>query len=296
MDSKKVKALLTAVEKGSLTAAAQELGYTQSGLTHMMNSLEEEMGLGLLIRSKTGVHLSAAGQQLLGNMRAFLDASDSLERSAKHLLERSISTLRVGAYTSIARHWLPSILANFRRESPDTDVTITMSTVNGIYNLVKNDELDCAIVSYQSSFCQGLSWVPLRNDALVAILPGDFAGDSFSFPVEDFAEQDFLMPADGFDLDIVPAFNSPGHKVLPRIRYTNLGDDMVASMVEHKLGVSVLSELVVQGIRDRVCALPLEPPAYRQLGMIISDRHKNDSNIRRFVSCTRDTISDMYNE
>ena len=43
MDTKKIRALLTALDTGSLTAAAEELGYTQSGLTHMMNSLEDEL-------------------------------------------------------------------------------------------------------------------------------------------------------------------------------------------------------------------------------------------------------------
>lgn len=296
MESKKVKALLTAIEQGSLTAAAQELGYTQSGLTHMMNSLEEELGLSLLVRSKAGVHLSPSGQELLDKMRDFLQASDELERSAEKLRERSISILRLGAYSSIARQWLPTILANFRTDSPDTDVSITMSTINGTYELVKNDMLDCAIVSYQPALCQGLTWVSLRNDALVAILPGDYDGEEFSFPVEKFADHDFLMPANGFDLDIMPALNAPGHKVMPRIRYTNLDDDIVASMVEHKLGVSILSELVMQGIRDKVCALPLDPPAYRQLGIIINERHRNDRNIRRFINCARETIMAMYNE
>ena len=54
MDTKKTKALLLALERGSLTAAAEELGYTQSGLTHMMNSLEDELGIRLLVRSKVG--------------------------------------------------------------------------------------------------------------------------------------------------------------------------------------------------------------------------------------------------
>ncbi|MBP3622591.1 MAG: LysR family transcriptional regulator, partial [Oscillospiraceae bacterium] len=62
MDAKKVQALLAAVDLGSLTSAASELGYTQSGLTHMMNSLETELGLTLLLRGKSGVRLSPAGQ------------------------------------------------------------------------------------------------------------------------------------------------------------------------------------------------------------------------------------------
>ncbi len=294
MDSKKIKSLLTAVEHGSLTSAAQELGYTQSGLTHMMNALEEELGLSLLIRRKTGVHLSAAGQELLASMHDFLDAADALERRAAQIRERNSSMLRVGAYSSIARQWLPAILSNFRSESPETDVSITMASVSGIYEQVKSGALDCAIVSYQSALCQGLLWVPLRSDELMAILPDDYDGGRESFPVEGFARQDFLMPGNDFDMDIMPAFSAPGRKVLPRIRYTNLEDDMVASMVEHRLGISVLSELIMQGIRDRVCALPLDPPCYRQLGMIVNDINRNERNIRRFLSCAENTIAAMY--
>lgn len=50
MDTKKLEALLTAVELGSFTRAAEVLGYTQSGLTHMMNSLEKDIGFTVLLR------------------------------------------------------------------------------------------------------------------------------------------------------------------------------------------------------------------------------------------------------
>ena len=65
MDSKKLEALVTAVELGSFTQAAAQLGYTQSGMTHMMNSLEKELGFAVLVRSRSGVHLTAAGKYLL---------------------------------------------------------------------------------------------------------------------------------------------------------------------------------------------------------------------------------------
>ena len=85
MDSKKIAALLLAVEKGSLTSAATELGYTQSGLTHMMNALEQELGLNLLVRSKNGVHLSPAGHALKVRMQAFQNAALELEEEAAQL-------------------------------------------------------------------------------------------------------------------------------------------------------------------------------------------------------------------
>ena len=61
MDAKKLAALAAAVDQGSFTRAAEQLGYTQSGLTHMMNSLEREIGFSVLLRDRRGVRLTPAG-------------------------------------------------------------------------------------------------------------------------------------------------------------------------------------------------------------------------------------------
>lgn len=294
MDSKKLKALLTAIEYGSLTSAAEELGYTQSGLTHMMNALENEMGLNILVRSKTGVHLSPAGQELLPDIKAFVSSAENLERSADKLRERSYSTLRLGAYSSIARHWTPSILSAFKQICPGIDVSVTMNSIRGIYDSVKNDELDCAIVSYQQSMCQGLHWIPMRKDELVAILPQEDSHEGTVFPVEDFEGLDFLMPSSGFDLDITPVFAGAQGKVAPNVRYTNMDDATIVSMVNHGLGVTIMSELVMQGISDNVRILKLDPPAYRELGVIVNDKQQNSRIIRRFIQCTQETVTRIY--
>ena len=294
MDSKKVHALLLAIEKGSLTSAAAELGYTQSGLTHMMNALEEELGLNLLVRSKNGVRLSPAGQALKSRMQAFLDAADALEADASRLRQRSSSTLRLGAYSSVASSWLPAILASFKKVDPATEVIIDVGGIPDIYEKLKNDRLDCAIVSFEEPLCQGLNYIHLADDPLLAIVPetDDHLG---CFPVEDFAHQDFLMPSDGFDMDILPLLSRSG-KEQPHIRYTNLSDSAIVSMVEHNLGMSVLSELIMQDIHNSVNALPLDPPAFRKLGIAAGERQQNDKVIRRFVRCAQLIVGEMYRE
>ena len=294
MDSKKVHALLLAIEKGSLTSAATELGYTQSGLTHMMNALEEELGLNLLVRSKNGVRLSPAGQALKPRMQAFLDAAVSLEDDASRLRQRSSSTLRLGAYSSVASRWLPAILASFKKVDPATDVIIDVGGIPDIYEKLKNDQLDCAFVSFEEPLCQGLNYIHLADDPLLAIVPETDDHLGF-FPVADFADQDFLMPSDGFDMDILPLLNHTG-KDQPRIRYTNLSDSAIVSMVEHNLGMSVLSELIMQDIHNSVNALPLDPPAFRKLGIAASERQQNDKVIRRFVRCAQLIVGEMYRE
>ena len=129
MDTKKIKAMLTAVERGSLSAAAEELGYTQSGLTHMMNSLEEDLGLTLLIRSKAGVRISPAGQALLDDFNSLISASETLERNAESLKERTLKTIRIGSYSSVARNWLPAILAAYKFSSPETATSLSMQSI-----------------------------------------------------------------------------------------------------------------------------------------------------------------------
>lgn len=294
MDTKKINALLTAVDRGSLTAAAAELGYTQSGLTHMMNTLEDELGLSLLLRSKNGVRPSPAGRELLPKMRALMDCADELELNARQLRQRSFSTLRLGAYTSVTRQWLPAVLAEFRRQSPDAEVSIDVGGVAELYEKLRTEQLDCAIVSYNESLCQGLSFIALRDDPLLAILPVETPLTDGAFPVQAFAGREFLMPAAGFDLDINPVFAREKGMEPPRFRITNLDDAAIVSMVGHGLGVSILSELVMQDMQDRVQAAPLSPPAFRRLGIVSSEHRQADRLIRRFISCTQSILGERY--
>jgi Transcriptional regulator len=225
MDTKKVRALLTIIEKGSLTAASEELGYTQPGLTNMMRSLEDEMGLTLLVRGKTGVRLSPIGSELRADMEALVEATDNLYRDAENIRKKHQSTFRVGAIASVARNWLPQILAEFKTEFPDTGIFVTHHDVlRTTYEAVRSGELDCALISYQEELATGLVWNPLHDDELVAVLPINFEVNDNVFRAEDFYYTDFLMPSGGIDVDIMPIFDTGASRKLPNIHYSNLDD------------------------------------------------------------------------
>lgn len=294
MDTKKVQALLAALDRGSLTAAASELGYTQSGLTHMMNSLENELGLNLLLRSKSGVRLSPAGQELLPELRALADADDELNLAAERLRQRNCSTLRLGAYSSIARHWVPQILAEYRKVCPDTQVSLIMDGLLELYTAVRNDELDCIMTSYDETLAQGLGWFPLWEDELVAVLPESFSLESDFLPVERFDGTQFLMPSQGADTYILPIFAASPRKIEPHIISTNLDDESIVSMVEHGLGISLLSRLVVKGMNYQVKIVPIAPKYFRSLGIIVSEKRMHDKNIRRLINCSQSVITAKY--
>ena len=79
MDIKKYEVLLAVVDKGSFIKAAADLGYTQSGITYMMNSLEKECGFPLLQRSNKGVMLTLEGERLIPVIRRLVNINLELE-------------------------------------------------------------------------------------------------------------------------------------------------------------------------------------------------------------------------
>jgi len=169
-----------------------------------------------------------------------------------------------------------------------------VGSIEQMYDSVKTEELDCAFVSRCPSMLKGLSWFPLHVDELLAILP---AGDPFegdAFPIQRFSGAEFLMPSLGFDRDINPLFSAPEKRVLPHTRYTNMDDAALISMVEHGLGLTILSRMILQGVSAEIRALPLEPRGFRSLGLIISAKRQGEHVLRSFVRSTRSTIKAMY--
>ena len=110
MDTEKCKVLLRAVDTGSFTKAAEELGYTPSGVTHMMNALEEELGVTLLYRTRSGVSLTTAGKDLEGPLREFVLSADSLEQSIAEVRGLSVGQVRFSTGASFARYMVPEIV------------------------------------------------------------------------------------------------------------------------------------------------------------------------------------------
>ncbi len=288
MDTKKWEVLLTSAQLGSFTKSAQKLGYTQSGLTHMMNALEEETGFPLLQRGHYGTRLTARGAQLEPAIRRFLEAGQDLEAQIDAIRRQEDQCLRVGAYSSMALHWLPAILQNFRGICPDVRVDVQMAGIEDLYATVRSGALDLAFVSRQDDL--RAEFYPLKHDRLVAILPQDGKYDWWSaFPVSEFEGREFLMPALGFTRDIMPMFRR--HRVHPRIRTTTVDDPVVISMVAHGLGVSIMTELIMEGRPQTVRVLPIEPRAHRELGIIVRSKKETKPVVQELIRCAGKTVA-----
>ena len=291
MESKKLEALLMAVDLGSFTKAAEVLGYTQSGLTHMMNSLEKEVGFTLLERGRSGVRLTEEGERIAPAVREFLQATARLDSVIEQVASSRTEIIRVSAYASIAMHWLPGIIQRFREECPDVDVDIRMAAhVDVPYELLAQGKMDAILVSPQDE--GQYEWVHLADDPMFAVLPKDFDTQGMTaFPLAAFEARDFIMPSQGFDKDIMRIFNRIGVK--PHILPTWVDDPTVISMVSHGLGVSMMTELTVRGRTDGVKLLPVEPASSRELGLAVRSLDAASDGLRHFIDCTKRVVAEM---
>lgn len=283
MDAKKLEILMTAVDLGSFSRASEVVGYTQSGLTHLVNSLEREIGFPLIVRSHNGISLTEQGRDLMPDIRQFLQANASLENRIQGIREKQTETIRIAAYASIAMFWMPEILYRFRRICPNVDVDLRMvDHALEPFELLQDGKTDVIFASRQNyGTCE---WTPLYHELLYAILPRDYPLKSpTEFPLKEFEGKEFLMPYGRFDIDAHAAFKREGVKANEQTVYVD--DETVIRMVGKGLGISMMSELMIRGNTDDVLCIPVTPKSIRELGMGTEKGVELSESVRRLKEC-----------
>ena len=148
MDIEKLKALKTAVEIGSITQAAEHMGYSQPGLTGMLKRLEQEVGYPLLRRGTKGVRLTDEGRALMPYIERILRESDTFEHAVRALRPAQQDELRIGSYTSISKNWLPQVIRGFSRKYPGVRPCIsTIATQDSAVIKMVEQGMGCSILS-----------------------------------------------------------------------------------------------------------------------------------------------------
>ena len=289
MDTAKVRALLAAVELGSISKAAETLGYTQSGLTHMMRALEAETGFPLLLRGNRGVRFTAEGERLAPLFRELSHAADRLEQelALTRGVERGI--VRIGTYSSISLHWMPRILEAFQTRYPNIEVELLEGNAQEIEDWLSDGRIDIAYTSLRPYF--SFDTVKIMDDPMYAVLPRNHprARDR-SFPITAFKREPFLVYVSDTkpEKDLAQAMELAG--IGDNAKFSSNFDMTILAMVEHNLGVTIMPRLILEGSGADVAAVPIDPPLSRSLGMAVRSMADASPAMRRLMSCTTEVL------
>lgn len=279
MSIQKYMAFLKTAELGSFTKAGQVLGYTQSGISHMIMDLEEEWHVSLLERDRAGVRITSDGQKLLPFVAGVCEAQKRLLDEIGALQGLQAGLIRIGTFSSVATHWLPNMIKLFQREYPNIEFELLLGDYMEIENWIMQGRVDCGFLRLPTKL--ELESVYLEQDKFLVILPEDHPlADCERFPLSALEGAPFLLLEKGEKTDISRIFEK--HGITPNIRFTTWDDYAIMSMVENGLGISILPELILRRIPYRIVKKELELPAYRQIGFVM--KHKNTASlaVKRF--------------
>ncbi len=271
---------MTVVDTGSLTKAGEQLGCTQSAVSHCLDTLEKELGFSVLKRGRGGVKLTNEGERLLPAVRSLLSAAEQLRQTASSIRGLESGTVRIGAFTSVAVHWLPAVLKEFQRDYPKVDFRLFNGDYHDVEQWLTDGIVDVGFVALPAP--QGCECIPLMEDRLLAILPKHSRFENYpKFPLIECETEPFISLLESSDHDARRALDAAGVK--PNVRFYTKDDYAVIAMVEQGLGISIMPELLLKGGQYNLQILPLIPEAKRTIGLVIADGGKAGPATRKFA-------------
>lgn len=283
-------ALLKVLEVGSFTKAAELLGYTQPALSQMIASLEKDLGVKILSRSRYGVRLTPEGERLFPSIQSSVLQYQAMRRAADEIRGLDSGVVRIGTVSSVSCHWLPGIIRDFWEEHPNIQIVLHQGDYASIPEWVRTGAVDFGFVNPLA--VKGMETLPIKSDKFCAVLPKDhLLAKKKALRLEDLAEESFLLLEEGSYSEPLEAFRAAG--VTPNVRLRVHDDYSILSMVEQGLGVSMLAELVLRKTSYSVTVLPIEPTVERTMGIVAKDRGAlplASKEFIRFVMERRDTL------
>lgn len=283
----KYLAFVKTVEKGSFTRAAEELNYAQSSVSKMIADLEKEWGMTLLERSKSGVCLTSAGEQLLPYLRKALSAYYELEGQICRMKGLETGIVRIGTFSSVAINWLPDVFSKLQKDFPGIEYEMLLGDYDEVEQWINEGRVDCGFLRLPTSI--DFETIPLKQDEYKVVLPvGHPLAERETIAIADLNDQPFLLLEHGGKTEVSDLLEN--RKVRPDIRFTTWEDFAIMAMVEKGMGISILPDLILKRVPYRIEIRPLKEPYYRSIGLAMKHQEHFTPAVQKFVEYL--TLSD----
>lgn len=283
-------ALQKIIELGSFTKAAEALGYTQSSISQMIASLESELSMKLLTRSRIGIKLTIEGEELYPFIERSIIEYRNVQEKADEINGLETGIIRVGTISSITCHWMPKLIKGFQELYPNVQFLFHQGDYSSIREWIKTGAVDFGFITPPAA--GELETVTIKNGEMLAVLPKNhpLAAKS-SVKLEEIADDPFILLEEGHYSEPINAFRAAGLE--PNIKYTIHDDYAIMTMVESGLGVSILAELMLRRSNYNITCLPIEPPVYRTLAVGYKNKNRLPIASKYFIQYLIENIDKL---
>lgn len=275
----KYQAFVKAVEYKSFTKAASALNYSQSGISRMISDLEKDYDMILLERNRAGIHLTSDGMELLPYAVNLCAEYERLQMKVDELHGLKSGIIRIGTFSSVATHWLPKIIKAFQTDYPQIEYELLLGDYTEIEKWISERRVDFGFLSLPT--LPQFETLFLAQDELMVLLPeGHPLENCEMFPMEALCQDPFLLLEKDKNIVVSDIFRK--NHLKPNVKFTTWDDYAIMSMVEARLGISILPSLVLKRIPYHIVTKRLEIPAYRKIGLAMLDKKGVSSAVKEF--------------
>ena len=262
MLSVKLNTLLTVAEQQNFTKAAEQLSLTQPAVSHHISQLEEEFGVSLFIRGKSGLKLTQEGETVVRCARRMSALYEKLLTDLANI-DKQITKLRVGITHTAESNLTAEVLAKCSGAENGLSITIVTGVINNLYDMLENYEIDLAIAE-GNYFEPAFNSVVLDTDFLVCIVSTENPlAENTIITLEQLKKEQLILrlPASAtrilFDSTLRSINDSPENYNIA-IEVDNIAT--IKDLVRKDLGVSVLpkSSCIKELRSGKLAALPIE--------------------------------------
>ena len=199
LDVARLRVFREVAARGSFTAAANALHYSQPAVSHHVARLEEELGVQLLVRQPRGLSVTPAGEQVLRHADAVLDRLDEAERELGDLAAAATATVRLAAFPSAATTLVPETVAALARRYPEITLDVVQADPDESLPALRDGVHDIALTyDYPMMDCEPepeLEYELLFEDHLLLALPiGHALAEEESTDLAALADETWVTP------------------------------------------------------------------------------------------------------
>lgn len=283
MNTDYYRVIVKVAELGNITKAAEDLGYTQAGVSYIINQAESSLQVVLFQRSREGVKVLPEAKRKIPLMREIIELEDLLLRQADFDEEMCI---KIATLPTVAHSWMPHLISDFKAKYPDYRVEIHEK---GDYPYVV-DDIEQAVVDLgfiTDVSCRRLKFVPLYRDMYYVI-----------FPENHPLEKEDTVSVDQLKGHVFIASDEVMHHqhLFDQMKDVNLvwcdlfrktiDDYMTLQMVESGEGVSIIPGLYLYKNRYNVHSRKLKEGYFRLLGLGVDPTSMNRKVVKSFLDFT----------
>ena len=285
----KYYAFVKVVELKSISKAAEALGYSQPGLSHILKAFERDLGFPLLIKKKNSIEPTENGRRLLPYCERLIEAEQLLNNEAETINTQLKGAIRIGTPNSMLLGFVSYLVNYFTKKYDSTDLTIVEDTLANVVKKLQNNSIDIAFITEAVS--TNTKFQPLFEDTICLAVHKNNPLASYD-RIPDSAMEEVPLISNTVGWDDITRIVTDTLPFKPNIKYYSASDFAALAMVQSDLGVYIISSLQKNMVPRDVVLRRFEKNYTRTVGVAAKSMNSLTSFQKAFIQETIEAFSD----